>query len=165
MAQLFQEHTYRLVFRVSLLFKGVFSVLEIIGGIGAYFIEQTFLLHVVTTLTQEELTEDPNDWLAHMLMQSAQSLSLSGQHFAALYLLTHGLIKTYLIIGLLRERLWYYPAAIIAFGAFVVYQVFRFHVTHSLWLLVLTVVDIVVIVLTWHEYRFLRRRSPAVSHV
>ena len=88
-------------------------------------------------------------------------MSVGAQQFAAFYLLSHGVVKTWLIVGLLREKLWYYPVAIVVFVGFVVYQVFRFQVTHSSWLLVLTVVDIVVIWLTWHEYRYLRQSGRA----
>src|SRR6202158_1004714 len=157
------EKTFRLLFRISLLLKTAFSLLEIVGGVLAYFISQQYLLHLVTTITQEELTEDPRDFVAHLLIQSAQQLSVSAQHFAAFYLLSHGVIKTFLIVGLLREKLRYYPLSMLVFGAFVAYQLFRFQVTHSLWLMAITILDIVVIAMTWHEYRFLRRRirTPA----
>jgi hypothetical protein len=51
----------------------------------------------------------------------------------------------------------------LVFGAFVAYQLFRFQVTQSLWLMAITILDIVVIAMTWHEYQFLRRRirTPA----
>ena len=62
----------------------------------------------------------------------------------------------WLIAGLLRERLWYYPIALAAFALFVLYQLYRFDMTGSLWLLVVTAVDVVVIALTWHEFRYLR---------
>jgi uncharacterized membrane protein len=62
--------------------------------------------------------------------------------------------ETLLIVGLLREKLWYYPLSMLVFGAFVAYQLFRFQVTHSLWLMAMTILDIVVIAMTWHEYRF-----------
>ena len=77
--------------------------------------------------------------------------------FAAVYLLGHGVIKLWLIIGLLREKLWYYPTALVVFGLFIVYQLYRYSFTHSIWLLLITIVDLVVIGLTWHEYRYLRR--------
>jgi uncharacterized membrane protein len=155
------EARIRLLFRISLVFKSLFSVLEIVGGLLAYFISQRFLLNFVTAVTQEELTEDPRDFIARYLVESSAQLSVSSQHFAALYLLSHGIIKTYLIVGLLRDKLWYYPAAIIVFILFVAYQVFRFQITHSVWLLAITVVDIVVIGLTWHEFRYLRHRSKS----
>ena len=86
-----------------------------------------------------------------------QHLSLGAQHFAAIYLVSHGAIKLWLIIGLLREKLWYYPTAMVIFALFIVYQFYHFSFTHSVFLLFITVVDFVVIILTWHEYGYLRR--------
>jgi uncharacterized membrane protein len=163
MTATFDEKTFRRLFRVSLFLKAAFSLSEIVGGVLAYFISQQYLLHLVTTFTQEELTEDPRDFVAHFLIQSAEQMSVSAQHFAAFYLLSHGIIKTFLIVGLLREKLWYYPLSMLVFAIFVAYQLFRFQVTHSLWLMAITILDIVVIAMTWHEYRFLRQRirTPA----
>jgi hypothetical protein len=110
MTATFDEKTFRRLFRVSLFLKAAFSLSEIVGGVLAYFISQQYLLHLVTTFTQEELTEDPRDFVAHFLIQSAEQMSVSAQHFAAFYLLSHGIVKTFLIVGLLREKLWYYPA-------------------------------------------------------
>ena len=42
-------------------FEYAFSLLEIVGGILAYFVSQKYLLRLVTMVTQEELTEDPQD--------------------------------------------------------------------------------------------------------
>ena len=151
------ETSIRRFFRISLVLKGAFSVLEFVGGLLAYFISQQFLLNFVTAVTQEELTEDPRDFIAHYLVESAGQLSVSSQHFAALYLISHGIIKSWLIVGLLRNKLWYYPIAIVVFILFVAYQIFRFQITHSIWLPAITAVDAVVIVLTWHEYWYLRQ--------
>jgi uncharacterized membrane protein len=71
-------------------------------------------------------------------------------------------VKLWLIGDLLRGRLVYYPIAIAVFGAFIVYQLYRFHFTHSIWLIVITVIDALVIVLTASEYRQLRSR-PALE--
>ena len=158
------EKYVHLAFQVSLVLKAVFAVAEILAGIGAYFVTQQFLFRLVERITREELLEDPRDFVANYLFQSAQHFSVSTRHFTAVYLLSHGAIKLWLIVGLLRERLWYYPVAIAIFGLFIAYQLYRYSVTHSLWLLLITVVDVVVIVLTWHEYRYLRARgSSSVS--
>jgi hypothetical protein len=53
--------------------------------------------------------------------------------------LSHGVVKLWLIIGLLRQKLWYYPLAAAVFGLFIVYQ---YSFTNSLWLLVLSAVDV-----------------------
>jgi len=43
---------------------------------------------------------------------------------------------------------------------FIFYQLYRFFYTPSLGLIVLTVFDLIVMVLIWHEYRLSRRHSP-----
>ena len=156
--KLLEEKNIHLVFEVSLIFKGVIALFEIIGGILVYFVSQNFLLHIVLAITQDELTEDPKDFIAHYLIQSAQSFSISSQHFAAFFLFSHGAIKMFLIIGLLRKKLCFYPTAILVFGLFIVYQLYRFSFTHSPWLLVITLLDVVVIWLTRHEWKYLRNK-------
>ena len=162
MNKLFEEKTLHLAFEVTLILKGIFALLEILAGISAYFITQQFLLRLVLAVTQDEITEDPRDFVARYLIQSAQDFSISSQHFTAFYLLSHGVIKSVLIAGLLREKFWFYPLAMIVFALFILYQLFRFSITHSSWLLMLNLLDLIVIWLTWHEYRYLRQhRSMA----
>ena len=137
--------------------KGLFALGEIVGGVVALFLNRESLLRVMSVLTQEELAENPHDLVANYLLNSAQTLTIGTQMFVALYLLSHGGVKLWLIIGLWHERLWYYPTALIVFGVFIVYQLYRFSFTHSVWLLLISAVDVVVIALTWHEYKYLRR--------
>jgi uncharacterized membrane protein len=160
---LIDERSVRLIFHVSLWLKSAFALLEIVGGITAFAMSQKFLVKLASAVTQGELTEDPRDFIANILLRSAQTLSVSAQHFTAFYLCSHGVIKLWLIIGLLRRRLWYYPTAMVVFDLFILYQLYRFAFTHSLMLLLITVIDAVVIVLAWHEYRFLRRDIPPLG--
>lgn len=155
---LLDEKRIHLIFEVSLFLKGAFALFEVVGGILVYFVPQELVLNVVAVLTQAELAEDPRDLVANYLLHAAQHLSVGTQEFAAIYLLSHGAIKFWLIVGLLRERLWYYPTAMIVFGLFIAYQLYRFSFTYSAFLLFLTALDLVVIALTWHEYGYLRRR-------
>lgn len=156
MAQIFQEKNIRLAFRISVILKGLNALVEIIGGVLAFIISKEFIIKFVFTITQEELSEDPQDFIAHYLIKSAEMLSLSSQHFFAYYLLIHGVIKISLIIGLLRNKLWAYPAALVFFALFIFYQIYRYTYTHSIWLLVLTIFDLLVIWLAWHEYKYLK---------
>jgi uncharacterized membrane protein len=158
------EHRIHLIFEATLFLKGAFAFFEIIGGILTYAIPQALIFTVVSTLTQRELVEDPRDFVANYLLHASQHLSIGTQHFAAIYLLSHGAIKLWLILGLLRERLWYYPTAIAVFGLFIVYQLYRFSFTHSAFLLFITALDVLVIILTWHEYGYLRRQLPQRHH-
>jgi uncharacterized membrane protein len=101
--------------------------------------------------------EDPKDFVATHLLAFAQNFSIEMKQFYAFYLLSHGVIKLLLVIGLLRNKLWSYPASLVVFGLFIVYQLYRFSYTHEAGLIVLTVLDIVVIGLIWHEYGVMRR--------
>jgi uncharacterized membrane protein len=87
----------------------------------------------------------------------AQNLTVSTQRFYAFYLLSHGVIKLLLVAGLLRKKLWAYPASLLVLGLFIVYQLYRFSYTHGIGLIVLTVFDVIVMGLIWHEYQMVRR--------
>ena len=159
-----EEKNIHRAFEVSLFLKGAFALGEIVTGIGVYFVTQQFVFSLVESITREELLEDPRDLLATYLFQSAQHFSVSTRNFTAFYLLSHGVIKLWLITGLLRAQLSYYPVAIAVFGLFIVYQLYRFSATQSLWLLLITAVDVLVIGLTWHEYLYLKRSHGGPAH-
>jgi len=151
--------TLHTVFEVSLLGKAALAVLEIAGGIAAFLVPQAAVLRLAQRIAHEELVDGRRDFIVHHLSQWAQGFSISTRHFAALYLLSHGVIKLWLIIGLLQGKRSYYPIAIAVFGAFIVYQLYRFHYTHSIWLIVITILDALVIGLAWYEYRHVLQRE------
>jgi uncharacterized membrane protein len=155
------EKTTHVLFQFTLLCKAVFAVAEILAGIGAYFVTQQLIFRLVDRLTRQELFQYQHDLIANYLYTSAQHFSVSTRNFTAAYLLSHGVVKLWLIVGLLRGKHWYYPLAIAVFGLFVVYQLYRFNLSHSPWLILITVIDLVVIALTWQEYRYVRRSFGA----
>jgi len=156
------EQKIHRIFEISVLLKGAHALLEIVGGIALYLISTDTVANLVKLLTQEELIEDPNDYVATHLLTMAQHFSVESKSFYAFYLLSHGLIKLLLVVGLLRERMWSYPASLVALGAFIVYQLYRFSYTHSPGLIALTIFDLFVIWLVWHEWR-LRLRMQRQS--
>lgn len=146
-------HGFHFFFRLSVIAKGIDGALEIAGGILLLFFSPDRISTIIQTLTQHELSEDPRDLIANYLLNSAHNLTKGVTMFAAAYLLWHGMVKAGLVAGLLLKRRWAYPAAIVAFLIFVVYQLYRYLHTHSISLLALSVVDVLVIILTWIEYR------------
>jgi uncharacterized membrane protein len=155
-----EKYTY-LIFKISLFLKGGFAILEILGGVLFLLLTKNFITNFVWSITADELSEDPNDFIAQHLIGIANQMSLSSQHFLALYLLGHGVVKIVLIIGLLKNKLWAYPASLVIFTLFIVYQIYRYYFTHSAWLLALTILDLVIIGLVWHEYKYLKAKQPA----
>lgn len=155
------EHRIHQLFEIGVWLKGAHALIECVGGILLYLVSTDAIASWVNAFTQEELIEDPNDFIAGYLSQTAGHFSVASKEFYAFYLLSHGLIKLLLVVGLLRGRLWSYPASLAALGAFMVYQLYRYSYTHSAGLLVLTVFDAVVMMLIWHEWRAVRRHKAA----
>jgi uncharacterized membrane protein len=146
-------------FKVSVTLKGIDGALEIVGGAVLLFVRPATLDHVARSLTQHELSQDPHDFIARHILNSAGHLTHGGTLFAAIYLLSHGIAKVVLVIELLRDRLWAYPAMIALLGAFIVYQLYRLAYRLTVGLLFLTVFDAFVIWLTWREYQS-KRSEP-----
>jgi uncharacterized membrane protein len=148
-----RDKTVHVLFDIGVIGKAVDGVLEVIGGVALFFVTPDQINWMLRVLTQHELSKDPHDLIAGVLLRSAHQLSSGTKVFAALFLLWHGVVKVGLVFALLRKQLWAYPTAIVAFGVFLVYQVYRYSHTHSVWLLALSFLDVFVIVLTWLEYR------------
>lgn len=145
-------------FRLGIWLKGFDGALELIGGALLLVASPATLSRLVVALTQHELIEDPQDWLATTIRQAARQLSVSTQLFGSMYLLAHGLLKLVIVIGLWRGYRWAYPLAIVALSLFIIYQAYRLSYGFSVGLLVLTLFDIVIVCLTWREYR--HERAP-----
>ena len=143
-------------FEIGVVFKGLDGVLEVAGAALLWLVRPEQLHRVVALLTQHELSEDPRDLIARELAQALEHLFGGGKSFAVLYLLSHGVLKVWLVWALLKEKLWAYPVAILVFAGFGVYQMYRYAYSHSAAMLALTVLDVFVIALTFIEYRRLR---------
>jgi len=129
-------------FQIGVVLKGLNGLLELIGG--------SLLLVFPPSAIREfivHLSHNPG---------IAQHISLQDERFAAMYLLAHGVVKGVLVYALLRESLWAFPLAIGVFAAFGVYQIYRYVVEPSTWLIALTVLDVAVILLAlaeWHRVK------------
>ena len=153
-----REKVIREAFDIGVLLKGVDGALEILGGILLYFIKPQTIDAIVRFFTTHELSEDTHDFIAVHLVQAAQHLTLSSQLFGAFYLLSHGIVKIIIVVGLLKEKLWAYHIGIIFLAASIIYQLYRYSINQSIAMLLLTLFDLVVVWLVWHEYRLKRSR-------
>ena len=151
------------VFEVSIALKAVHGGLEVALGILLFF--PVTIRMLIYALTQSELIEDPNDYVARTVQHITPFLAPHSSTFAAYYLLSHGVIKLILAVLLFQKKLWAYPLTIASLIGFIAYQIYRYTFTHSLMLVVLTAFDILVIGLVWHEYQNLKKPhlTPATS--
>jgi uncharacterized membrane protein len=140
-------------FEVGIIAKGLDGLLELIGGILLLAVGPTTINHVIARITQHELSEDPHDLIANGLLHVGAGLTGPTVHFAAAYLLLHGVVKVVLVFALLRNRLWAYPWMIAFLVVFIGYQLYRIWLVPAGWLIALTMFDAFVVWLTWREWR------------
>jgi uncharacterized membrane protein len=136
-------------FEVSLLLKFLDGIVETISGTLFLFIKPSLVNRVVHDLVGQH----SHDFLSEHLLKWAAGFSKGMAIFAALYLLSHGVIKLVLIVAILREKLWAYIGLIVVTAAFVVYQLYHI-IAHGLTVSfgALTFFDFIVIYLTAKEY-------------
>lgn len=149
-----KEKQVHFLFRIGISVKGIDGFLEFVCGLALLIAGHSFIRKLVARLAHGELVEDPHDFVATHLVRFANHFSIGTQHFAAIYLLLHGLTKLGLVAGLLRGKLWAYPTALAVLGFLLCYQAYRFIHNHSIALLVFSVVDVIIIFLIWREYGF-----------
>jgi len=140
-------------FRASITLKGIDGALEAIGGLLLWLIHPRAMNAIVRVLFLHEIPHDPHDFIRMHALRASETLLGSHKLFASVYLLSHGATKVALVVALWMNELWAYPATMIVFGAFSVYQMYRFSHTHSIAMLVLTIFDLLLICLTWLEWR------------
>lgn len=153
-----REHKIYEIFVGAVVIKGLNAILEIALGILLFFTDT--VEDAVSGLVQREIIEDPNSFVANYI-QSLLSTTPQVQNFGALYLLSHGIVKAFLMAGLLRNKLWAYPSTIAVLALFITYQIVRYLNTHSILLIFLSVFDAFVVWLVWHEYK--RFKQKAIS--
>jgi uncharacterized membrane protein len=144
-------------FRITIILKGLDGLLEVVGGIVLLLVSPASIQHLVRFLTAHELAHDPHDFVAQHLLHSANQLTRSATVYGGIYLLSHGVTKVVLIVLVLKDKLWAYPVLIALLLVFIGYQVYRLTYKVTLGLIALTLFDLLVVWLTWREYRIKRR--------
>lgn len=153
-----------IVFRISIVLKGIDGVLELIGGILLLVVTPSMLDAGARAVFHHELAEDPHDLIATHVLHVTSGLDASATIFGGVYLLLHGVVKAVLVWAVLRERLWAFPWMIAFLVAFIGYQSYEMTTSFSAGLLGLTLFDVFVTSLTVVEYRKRRRlRSAAFA--
>jgi uncharacterized membrane protein len=147
-------------FKITVGLKGLDGALETIGGLLLLFVQPATIQRWARTFTEHELSRDPHDFFARHLLHSTGQLTHGKALYASIYLLIHGLSKVVLVVAVLREQLWAYPAIIALLLAFIVYQLYEIFVVHfTVGLTLLTLFDAFVVWLTWREYQSRHSRT------
>jgi uncharacterized membrane protein len=148
------------IFELGIILKGLDGVLETIGGVLLLAVSPATINRLVSSLTQHELSEDPNDFIARNVLGYVHGLTGTAVSFAAVYLLVHGIIKIVLVAALLRNQIWAYPWMIGFLLLFIFYQLYRIVLSPTFGLSTLTIFDALIVWLTWREWRATEPSRP-----
>lgn len=146
-------------FRVAVVVKMIDGIIEAALGLWLYFFGNTNLPRLFGALFGPELREDPHDFVATHVLAFVRSLSVSTLSFIALYLSIRGITKTGLMIALANNQRWAYPAALVILTALVLYGIYRLALNFSFTICFFLLIDAMVIVLIYLEYRDVRSAS------
>jgi uncharacterized membrane protein len=69
------------IFELGLLIKGLNSLIEIISGFFIWFVNKVYIITLFLNLTQSNLSDDPKDYLANFIVNTASAFSTSSQYF------------------------------------------------------------------------------------
>lgn len=140
-------------FDIAILIKAFFGIFEILAGIVVAVSGRLVVSNLIIEFAQQEIAEDPKDFLANYLIATLNDFSAGMYVFAVVYLIFHGIVNIFLAIGLAKNKIWSYPWAITGFGVFIIYQLYKYLHTGSSLLLVLTLLDILIVSVIFLEYR------------
>jgi uncharacterized membrane protein len=151
------------IFRFSITLNGLYAVLELILGITILKVNPQMMNRMVLGLLHQKLFMNPGDFVATHLLRATQQFAEGGKHSASVYLLSHGVSKLIVVLSLLRNKLWSYPFLILMSAGFILFQGYRYVLTHSLVMIFLIICDLIVIALAWLEYGKQKLRSVGNS--
>ena len=155
MEQTKKEILIHKIFQVGIFLKAFNGLWEILAGVLILFTGK--IASFVAPLVDNELLEDPNDYIANHIQPLLSFFVGNIKAFAVVYLIGHGLINIFLFIFILKNKLWAYKASIGFMSLFIIYQLYKITFSHSIWLSLLTIFDIFMIYLIWHEYNYLKK--------
>jgi len=143
-----REETF---FKVGIWLKGVNGALELLVGSLLLFSPHRLLNHGVAIL----VAHGGRAGIGGLFDQAGSSLARveTGFSFPVFYLLSHGVVKLFLAICLLRDARWAYPVSLGVFGLLLAYELYRVATQPSLLLGAVIAIDMAILTLLYRHWR------------
>ena len=151
-------------YRIAIAVKGFDGLLELLVGV-LILVSPTAPHAVLTAIIGEatESTSPVNTLVTTYVRGLDRDLASSGLTVLTIFLLTHGLVKVALVFCLIKKYHRAYPVALVVLTAFLGYQLYTFVVSPTVGLALFAVLDVVIIVLVYREWRSLRRDAHSAA--
>ncbi len=148
----------KLIFRISILLKGINSIFELTLGLIIGFLSTTSIYHIAHVIFNNELARDPNDFIANTLINMAANISVSTKEFISIYLIIHGIINFGLFYTIWNKKLTFYPIAIAIMLLLIIYQIIRLFHRFSVILCIVTIIDVTILYFVIKEFEGFKER-------
>lgn len=149
------EHTVYELFKWSIIIKGAISVGEVVVGTALLIIPAKYIIALVQGLGTY-LSGYADSALTLKLVGELSAFGAGSAVFVAFYLLSRGLVKCSLIWALLKNILWAYPASLVVLGLLLAYQTYEIALHGSIFVIGISLFDIVVMYLIWREWSIVK---------
>jgi uncharacterized membrane protein len=140
-------------YEIGIIIKGFDGTVELIGGFLVLFLSPNSIHGIVRFLTERSLQENPHGYFSNHIVKIGFDLTHGSHIFAALFLITHGLVKVVLVTCLLLNKMWAYPWALGALWAFLIYQIYLLATNPTFFMAFLFVLDAIIIYLVGREWK------------
>lgn len=140
-------------YELGLIIKGIDGTFELLGGIAVLTLSPSAVHRVANFLTHG----DTDGAIGQHIDKLANSLAAGHTLYAAVFLLSHGIIKIALVACLLLNKLWAYPWALLALAGFLIFQVYAFIQHPGFGMGFLSVLDAFIIWLVYREWQIVQR--------
>lgn len=155
------EHQIYQLFKISIILKGLISLAEVILGTLLLIIPAQIIIELAQDFAVMAHNAGSYSSLLNRVATELDKFTGATVLFLAFYLLSRGLIKVGLVAALLKNKLWAYPASLGVLGLFVIYQTYKIIRAHSIFVVFLTLFDLVVMYFIWREFNVVRAKKNA----
>ena len=140
------------VFKLTIILKGIHAFIEIFLGITLLVLTKEAISNGIAAFVEGRLAGDPSGFIAQHILQFGIDFSVGIKLFLAFYLCSHGIVNISMVYGIIKRPSYAYPISIVLFIGFMFYEANSYLLTSSLWLLMLTLFDILFLSLLFYEY-------------
>ena len=131
-------------FFATVILNGFIAIADIFAGL--FFIFERQIAGILFTYHYP---------LANVIRAVVLTLMSQNQLMGILYFFAHGVVKLFLVWGLLTNRLWAYPCSIVFLTGFSLYQMYDLFQRFSWFSILLIIVNMITVFFIAREYRSL----------
>lgn len=141
------------IYYFTLVIKGLDGVFEVIGAILILILNPSRIHCFLELAAQTEFAHRHQAAFGAFSAHVANGYTPGLRYFLVAYLLVHAAVKIVSVVGLMMNKRWAYPFALITLGLMMLYQMYEIvFVRPSLLMILLTIFDVIVLLMIWREY-------------